>query len=667
MDSLPDIPLVHTIEERCRTCFTCVRECPAKAIRVRGGQAQVIEDRCIGCGNCVTVCSQKAKRFRTCLDNVRGQLASGAPVAAIVAPSFPAEFPDLPPPVLVGMLRKLGFTYVNEVGFGADLVAAAYRRLVEASVGTGKRWISTTCPAIVGYVERYHPDLVPNLAPVVSPMVATARALRRLHGDQLRVVFLGPCIAKKREFRTRAVAGEVQAAITFAELRELFLSEGIDEGDVTPSDFDPPRGGPGNAFPLSGGMTESAGLDGGVAGNVVSASGRVLFPGAIEEFERGSLDAALLDVLACRGCIAGPGMTDPAPLFGKRSRLVKYLKDRGATVAPEAWRAELERFADLDLSREYVPHPQPTAAPTDEQLFEILGQMGKFGPEDELNCGACGYETCREHAAAIHAGLAEREMCLPYAIEQLRRAVGELALSNEQLANAQQALQHAEKLASMGQLAAGIAHEVNNPLGVVLLYAHLLLDDCADDRQREDLQLIADQADRCKKIVTGLLNFARQNKVVHEAIDVRKLFEDTLLANPPPEGVEVEVKIEGSPLAALDRDQICQVLTNLVSNAYAAMPQGGFLTLTAGGDDEHLVIAVEDTGTGISKTNMGRLFEPFFTTKPLGKGTGLGLPVTYGIVKMHRGDIRVSSNSDPAAGPTGTTFRVSLPRHGQRD
>lgn len=667
MDSLPDIPLVHTIEERCRTCFTCVRECPAKAIRVRGGQAQVIEDRCIGCGNCVVVCSQRAKQFRRCLDNVRGQLASGKPTAAILAPSFPAEFPDVPEPRLVGMLRKLGFTHVNEVGFGADLVAAAYRRLVEESEGTGKRWISTTCPAIVGYVERYHPDLVPNLAPVVSPMIATARALRRLHGDDLRVVFIGPCIAKKRESRSRAVADEVNATVTFSELRELFLAEGIDAEAVEPSEFDPPRGGPGNAFPLSGGMLESAGLDGGVAGNVVSASGRVLFPGAIEEFERGSLDAALLDVLACRGCIAGPGMTDPAPLFGKRSRMVKHLKARSAALDREAWRADMERFADLDLSREFSPHPQPVAAPSDEELYEILGRMGKFHPEDELNCGACGYETCREHAAAIHAGLAEPEMCLPHAIDQLRRTIGELAISNEQLANAQQALQHAEKLASMGQLAAGIAHEVNNPLGVVLLYAHLLLDECTDPRMRDDLQLVVDQADRCKKIVTGLLNFARQNKVVHENIDVRRLIDDTLLANPPPEGIHVEVKVDGDPRAELDRDQICQVLTNLVVNAYAAMPQGGYLTLSTSGDAEHLTIAVEDTGTGISKSNMARLFEPFFTTKPMGKGTGLGLPVTYGIVKMHRGDIRVSSNSDPAAGPTGTTFRVTLPRRGQRE
>jgi signal transduction histidine kinase len=173
--------------------------------------------------------------------------------------------------------------------------------------------------------------------------------------------------------------------------------------------------------------------------------------------------------------------------------------------------------------------------------------------------------------------------------------------------------------------------------------------------------------DRGKKIVSGLLNFARQNKVVHEATDVRRLIDDTMLANPPPPGVAVEVRTDGDPIAEMDRDQICQVLTNLVTNAYAAMPQGGCLTVSSGGDAEKLVIAVEDTGTGISKTNMTKLFEPFFTTKPMGQGTGLGLAVTYGIVKMHRGDIRVSSNNDPAAGPTGTTFRVTLPRHGQRD
>jgi len=290
--------------------------------------------------------------------------------------------------------------------------------------------------------------------------------------------------------------------------------------------------------------------------------------------------------------------------------------------------------------------------------------MGKQTREDELNCGACGYDTCREHAVAILKGLAESEMCLPYTIEQLKKTVKELNLSHEQLASTQAALMQSEKLASMGQLAAGIAHEVNNPLGIVLVYAHLLLDEYKNQPEmREDLEMIARHADRCKKIVAGLLHFSRQNKVVYQETDVRRLVDQTLRAIPQPDGVRVDVRHElADPRAELDGDQITQVLTNLITNAYAAMPNGGTLKAVTSGTDDVVTITVGDTGVGIPDENREKIFEPFFTTKQIGKGTGLGLAVTYGIVKMHSGDIRVESNADPDRGPTGTTFTVTLPR-----
>ena len=191
----------------------------------------------------------------------------------------------------------------------------------------------------------------------------------------------------------------------------------------------------------------------------------------------------------------------------------------------------------------------------------------------ELNCGACGYDTCREHALAIYKRLAESEMCLPNTIDQLRMALREVESSHAQLAAAQEALMQSEKLASMGQLAAGIAHEVNNPLGVVLMYAHLLLDECEPQaKMREDLVMIAEQADRCKKIVAGLLHFARQNKVVRTPNDFREVVNRTMLTIPVPDGIDVRIEHGlDDPTAEVDRDQIAQVLTNLVSNAVAAM------------------------------------------------------------------------------------------------
>ena len=178
-DRVPYLQLVTTIREKCRRCYTCVRECPAKAIQIEDGQASVIQTRCIGCGNCVTVCSQNAKQVLSGIEDTEELLAGDAPVAAIVAPSYPAEFTECSTAGLVGALRDLGFASVHEVSFGADLVAAEYVRLLEQDDG---RHIATTCPAVVSYVRKYHPDILDRLAPIVSPMLAIARVLHKKYG-----------------------------------------------------------------------------------------------------------------------------------------------------------------------------------------------------------------------------------------------------------------------------------------------------------------------------------------------------------------------------------------------------------------------------------------------------------------------------------------------------
>ena len=239
-----------------------------------------------------------------------------------------------------------------------------------------------------------------------------------------------------------------------------------------------------------------------------------------------------------------------------------------------------------------------------------------------------------------------------------------LNLSNEQLADAQQALRQSEKLASMGQLSAGIAHELNNPLGVITMYTNILKDETPQDSPLYgDLQLIAEQAERCRKIVGGLLNFARKNQVQLTETNMVDFVSRSIDAIIRPENVEVtfENKIS-DPIAKIDKDQMMQVLTNLEKNSVEAMPKGGLLRITLSGSEHEVEIAVNDNGTGIKEEHMDKIFTPFFTTKEVGKGTGLGLPLIYGIVKMHRGQITVVSNADPWKGPTGTTFTIKLPR-----
>ena len=658
------VPLVSTISERCRVCYTCVRECPAKAIRIAGRRAEVMAERCIGCGNCVRVCSQHAKKVASALEEVRELLHSGVRVAALIAPSFPAEFVDLDYEIFLGMIRALGFQLLNEVAFGADLVATEYRRLLARD--KERRYIATSCPAVVAYVERYHPDMVTSLAPIVSPMVATARVVRKLYGDEVKTVFVGPCVAKKGEAISALVGGDVDAVMTFTELRELFHLEGVDSTQVKISEFDPPHSGAGALFPITRGMLQAARIDEDLLrGEVVAADGRTGFSEAIREFESGDLGVQLLEALCCNGCIMGPGLTTTAPLFRRRERVSRYVRQRIKRLNWATWdRNVAELSTSIDLARHFLANDQRLGAESEDEIRSVLARMGKLQPEDELNCGACGYETCREHAVAIHKGLAESEMCLPYTIDQLRKTCEDLTVSNEQLDKTREALVQSEKLASMGQLAAGIAHEVNNPLGTVLMLSHILLEEAeAKGPQREDLAMIVSEADRCKKIVSGLLQFARKNKVEAREVDLHGLVTRAMRTMQIPPNVEVWIEPpKGDMTAEIDHDQMVQVLANLTSNAIAAMPNGGVLTIRTGGDEASVWFSVSDTGVGIPKEHIKKVFEPFFTTKAVGQGTGLGLAVIYGVVKMHNGDIKLESNADPAKGPTGTTLTVMLPR-----
>ncbi len=661
----PDMALVTTIGERCRTCYTCVRECPAKAIRIAEGQAQILHERCIGCGNCVQVCSQNAKVVTGSVVPVEALLSGPYRVAAAVAPSFPAEYPDWDEEKFVGTLHALGFDMVHEVGFGADLVARETRKLMED--GTGRHWISSACPAIVTYVERYHPDLTGALLPVVSPMEADAKALRELYGADLRVVFIGPCVAKKGEAaRTRGL-GRVDAALTFSELSDLIQAKGIADLPIKAQSFIEPRANLGAVFALSRGMVQAAGMSEDLAtGIVVSADGRQDFPEALREFESGDMDAALLDILCCNGCIMGAGMSTDEPLFRRRARVSRYVSRRQARTDQPSWQAYMDQLASLDYTKAFEPDDRRMREPSEKELKAILARLGKNSPADELNCRACGYDTCRRHAMAIYKGMAESEMCLPYVIDELKHTVTELNSSNHELAVTQDQLMHSERLASMGQLAAGIAHEVNNPLGVVLLYAHLLAEQFAPDSSvGQDLKLIAEQADRCKGIVAGLLDFARQNKVALEPVTVSALIETSLNGCLVPEKIKVEIHHQDPELTAkMDRDQLGQVLINLVNNAMAPTTGATVITIdTQRRGQDAVTISVTDDGTGITDENLSHIFEPFFTTKEQGQGTGLGLAVSYGIVKMHRGNLTVTSNADLSRGPTGTTFTIDLPRH----
>ncbi len=648
--------LVYTVKDLCRVCYTCVRECPVKAIRIVDGQAEVVTERCIACGNCTIVCSQGAKVYERSIDRVNALLHGEQEVIAMVAPSYVAEFEEIPDMALfAGMLKSLGFNHMYEVGMGADLVAKAYEKLINND--SGKGYINSDCPAIVSFVQKYHPDLIGSLTPVVSPMVATARYIREVKESKAKIVFIGPCVAKKEE------SDEVDEVITFSELRSMFTSNRVRVSNVDKAAFTPPLAMNGAGFPVSRGMLQSMNLEGNhVDQRVIVAEGRVHFQEAIDEYASGKLGSMQLELLCCEGCIMGPGTSPNGKKFVRRSHVLNHLHAR-LQETNGGMQEQSENHLELDLSRTFSRDDQRIREGAEPDIEKVLHQMGKFSQQDHLDCGACGYDTCLSHARAITQGLAEVEMCLPYSIDTLHQTIHKLADSNHKLLSVEQALQQSEKLAHMGQLSAGIAHELNNPLGVVIMYSNLLLEESGDNQQlKEDLELIVEQAGRCKSIVGGLLNFARKNQVKYTRTHLEDLMRLSSASLIIPNNISYSVEDElTNPYADMDREQMVQVVSNLLKNGIEAMPKGGALSVNLSDKSDWVIIKIKDEGSGIAPGDLEKVFEPFYTTKGIGKGTGLGLATCYGIVKMHRGQIDVKSNTKPESGPRGTEFIIKLP------
>lgn len=649
--------VVRTITGKCKRCYTCVRNCPVKAISVEQGMAQVLDDFCVSCGTCVRFCTQKAKEVVTDVPQVKRAFVDNAEVVAMLAPSFPASFHDCSPQQLIAALRVLGFTKVVEVAYGAELVGRESRRLL-FNPKVPKPIISSPCPVVVFLIEKHFPHLLPHLAPVVSPMIAMGRYLRGTeHGTPATLVFIGPCIAKKQEIRDPNLAGVVDFALTFRELKEMLRERGLDPTRLNGVPFDPPHPGEGRIFPLVGGILKSGGIGTDILDRRVAIiEGHHETMEFLSTFEEHAPDQEFIDILFCRGCIDGVEI-DTKLSHLQKTRKIQELVGESRHLNPSS-------LPEINLTRRFENRKRQLIEPTNEQIDLILTSFGKRSPEDQLNCGACGYKTCRDKARAVFHGFAEPEMCLPHIIRQLEESCTKLKFSHEQLKKAQDELVHSEKLASLGQLSAGVAHELNNPLGGILLFSNILLDRTKKSQEGgipEELDVIVKEATRCRNIVRGLLDFARQSKLQRAQVDLvallREIVSIEMRAAPP--GLRAEETFDPQlPPCQLDPVQFRQALTNIIHNAIEAMPQGGTLTVSARlvPDTQQIEVLIGDTGVGIPEENLSKLFTPFYTTKGIGKGTGLGLAITYGIVKMHRGTITV--NSKPGQG---TRFTIMLP------
>ncbi|MGI6130590.1 MAG: [Fe-Fe] hydrogenase large subunit C-terminal domain-containing protein [Bacillota bacterium] len=406
--------VIKTITANCKDCYKCVRYCPMKAIRVAGGHAEIIDELCVGCGTCVRMCPQGAKQVTDSKGAVRELLASGAQVILSVAPSFVASFDNASPASFAAAARKLGFSEVFETAEAAEHVALRSLEMVDACTSPA---IATSCPVVVNLVERYYHHLLDHLIPVASPMVAHGRMIKSCKGPEVKVVFAGPCIAKKDEAGRAEVSGAIDAVLTFDELSDMFGQAGIDPADTTGAAGVSSGHCPGRArlFPIEGGMMATAGVSTDLIGGpdlCVTGMDNVI---ALLDNLQSQIGVRLVEIMACPGgCIEGPGASSEIDAWSKKRMVMEYAQQATVGLADGSLPSPSPPLLQVGFARREVDLPEPT----EEDIRAILARTDKLSPSDELNCGACGYNSCREKAIAVFRGLAEVEMCIPYMRER---------------------------------------------------------------------------------------------------------------------------------------------------------------------------------------------------------------------------------------------------------
>ncbi len=440
--------LINIDLEKCNTSHACIRACPVQAITIQKttDYPEINHDRCIGCGSCLNVCAVNAVTYINSTDQTFELLASDNKIAAIVDPSISGEFPDITDyRRFVEMIRTLGFDYVNEVSFGVDLVAREYNKLIKSF--KGKYYITANCPSIVSYIEKYYPELVTNLTPIVTPMTATAMVVRKKFGDDIKVVYFGPCVSAKDEALRHDGPGKVDIVLTFHELREMFKKKNVKESTVEYSDFDEPIGYLGSLYPLSKGFISAADLNESIMESTIfTTDGKFNIMDAIDEFSQGpEVLKKHFNLFYNKGCLMGPGTTPDDRKFLRKALVIDYSKKRLKDFDKGKWEKNMEFFSDLNLSRTFINDDQRIEVPSEEKIEEILKSVGK-STDEKSSCNACGFRSCHDFAVSVSQGLAKPTTCLTYSLKNKQDFIKTLKTNNEKLRKTQQELEENEKL-----------------------------------------------------------------------------------------------------------------------------------------------------------------------------------------------------------------------------
>ena len=397
---------VYTLKNECNDCYKCIRDCHVKAIRIQGGSASVINDRCIACGHCVTICPVGAKKVRNDIDKVKTLLLTGQDVYVSLAPSWAGVY-NISKEKMIAVFKKLGFTGVSETALGAQEVSIQTAKMLNR--GGAGLYISSACPVIDDYIRFYKPEFANNITPIASPALTHAGLLKETFGDDIKVVFIGPCIAKKNESDRHPDL--ISVALTFDELNYWIKEEFIDIDKIEADEsckFVPESAYEGALYPLEGGMNETikrVGIDNNDV-TFIGVSSLEAFDKSLQNINPNKItNKIFVEALGCPGgCINGPCLSS------KKSRIM-ITSD---IYAKTEYREDIPKEPKKVIYEDYLPAPVEKVEYSIEQVTKALKKISKHKEEDELNCGGCGYSSCREFVNALIAGDAETSMCVSY-------------------------------------------------------------------------------------------------------------------------------------------------------------------------------------------------------------------------------------------------------------
>lgn len=415
-------PLITCVRDACRECWGCVRLCPARAIRVVDGQAGIIEEKCVRCGLCVSECGSGGHSVRDDRDEVLALLESGRPVIAVLATEFVAAVYPLSPGDLEAELERVGFYAVESTLLGEEIVASAYE--TRHSGPTGVPLIRSTCPVVVDWIKRFRPSLSAALVPIIPPYVAQARLIKSVYPPETAVVYVSPCYARKDEWRDPEFGGAVDAVIDFTELRRL-----LDEGRATPApgaiESGSRRPEPLKELSLTDGYPRATLVTRTmIASDVQVVRGLKELDRLLVAMESGEAAPLIIDALNCEGCIDGPAVSPGLSLFAKRNIDATERESRMRSAVSS--RELLKHLPTIEVVRAFRPEPVRVPMPTDAEVDAILADAEFATREETIDCGACGYPTCVEHAITVYQGNSTWDMCFPLQRKRLSRSVEKL-------------------------------------------------------------------------------------------------------------------------------------------------------------------------------------------------------------------------------------------------